>query len=236
MSKIILPKIYENEGGKYPQYTGKPKLSYSQKTSFEDYKYGYLRDYILGFKSEASGIFAEFGSACGNYLAEGIRHERLSDNDIAILDAVERPKGSEFEVEIVIDRGHYVIQGFIDLLYPLNNGVCIDDFKTVTFKDRLKKYGDLDKYWQTRIYAYALDSEGYDIKGCGVLALGRKGNVPFERMTEENKHNILRLSGEKEYIPTPYNRKEVENYLKKVDQTVEEISEYYKVYNKIFAQ
>ena len=36
---LDLPKVYENEGGKYPQHVGKPKLSYSAYNSFNEEAY-----------------------------------------------------------------------------------------------------------------------------------------------------------------------------------------------------
>lgn len=231
-----LPKKYLNEGGKYLQHLNKPKISYSQITSFKDYKEGYIQDYILGLGIGESGMFAEYGSAVGKYFSEGVIDARLSKADLEILNSVERHKDARYEVEIVIDRNSYCLQGFIDYELKEEDGITIDDFKTVSFKDRYKKYGDLEKYWQTRIYAYQRETEGETIKSCGVQALGRKGNVRFEDVTESNKHNVLRLSGEKEFIPTPYNRKEVEEYLKEIDKIAEEISHYYTVYQKLLKE
>lgn len=230
-----LPKKYnvtESTPEKYKKYEGVPKISYSQITSFKDYKEGYIQDYILGLGSGESGMFAEFGSAVGTYLSENQKDKRLSDSDIKILDSVERHKDGKYEIEIVIDRGDYCIQGFIDYEFKDVDGLSIDDYKTVNFKDRHTKYGDLNKYWQTRLYAYQRENEGEIIKSCGVKALGRKGNVRFEDVTESNKHNVLRLSGETDFIPTPYVRGEVEEYLKEIDKIAEEIAMYNTVYQK----
>lgn len=237
MKTIKLPKVYLNEGGKYPQHLGKPKVSYSQLGSFKDYKMGYLRDYLLDMRSDDDGIFASYGKYIGEYLSDSIRHEYLDDDDVRVLDGLENHEGATFESEIVIDRGTYVIQGFSDKEFEINRLLFIDDFKTGNSDDMLKKYGDLKKYYQTRLYAYQRENEGFEIGGCRVIHLGRKGNA-LERgkVHDKTKNRLdLRLSGQVDEIHTPYVRQDVEDYLKEVDKIVLEIVDYYRVYNTIFA-
>jgi hypothetical protein len=102
----------------------------------------------------------------------------------------------------------------------------------------LKKYGDLKKYYQTRLYAYQRENEGFEIGGCRVVHLGRKGNA-LERgkVHDKTKNRLdLRLSGQVNEIETPYIRQDIEDYLKEVDNIVLEIAEYYTMYNNIFRQ
>jgi hypothetical protein len=96
----VLPKkyeIYDTTPEKYHKYAGKNKLSYSQYNSFRDplYKNDYIIQYFLGVKLE-SGIFAEFGSACGNFFEDGITVDTnwLSESDVEILKKVPRPEGA----------------------------------------------------------------------------------------------------------------------------------------------
>jgi hypothetical protein len=233
---LNLPKIYLNEGGKYPQHLGKPKISYSQINSFKDYTLGYIQGYILGIQTD-SGIFATFGSYCGDYISEGIPNEYLSKSDISILDSIEEPEGALYESEVVIDRGEYVIQGFSDREWQKDGLLFIDDFKTGNKDSMIEKYGDLQKYFQTRLYAYQREIEGFKIGGCKVIHLGRKGNT-FDKISVNNKTGLplpfLKLSGEIDYIETPYKTKDVENYLKTVDKTVKEISELKTTFDKFF--
>jgi hypothetical protein len=234
--KIELPKIYLNEGGIYPQHLGKPKVSYSQIGSFKDYKMVYLRDYLLNMRSNEDGIFAKYGKMIGEYLSDGVRHEYLDDDDIKVLEGLEKQDGAEFESEIVIDRCNYVIQGFSDKEFTMDNLLFIDDFKTGNSDDMLKKYGDLKKYYQTRLYAYQRENEGFKIGNCRVIHLGRKGNA-LERgkVHEKTKNRLdLRLSGQVDEISTPYVRQDIEYYLKEIDTVVLEISEYYRVYKENF--
>ena len=94
-----------------------------------------------------------------------------------------------------------------------------------------EKYGDVKKYYQTRMYAYQRELEGFEIGGCRVNHLDRKGNN-----LQIGDKNCLRLTGQIDYIYTPYKKEDVEDYLiNSVVPVCKEISEYYKVdnYNKL---
>ena len=232
--KVELPRKYLNELGNYPQHINKQKISYSQLGSFKEYKLGYLKDYIIGVGTDDSGIFAFFGGICGKYFEDGSKNDYLSKTDMEIIDRIPKFETSKYESEIVIDLEPFglkdtVLQGFSDHEYE-DNKLFIDDLKTGNSTNMQSKYGDMKKYYQTRLYAYQRENEGFEIGGCKVYHLGRKGN----NLTIGDK-NCLRLSGELDIIETPYNRSDVEDYLKEVVvPTCKEISEYYKVYNKYF--
>lgn len=235
MKAIKLPKKYLNECGKYPQHKNKQKISYSQLGSFKDYKLGYLRDYILGLGTDDSGIFALYGGFCGKYFEDGTRSEYLTDGDIETINKIPKFESSRYESEIVIDLEPFglkacVLQGFSDHEYEEGKKLFIDDLKTGNSTNMQAKYGDMNKYFQTRLYAYQRENEGYSIGGCKVYHLGRKGN----NLVIGDK-NVLRLSGDLDIIETPYQREDVEKYLKEtVVPLCIEISEYYSVYNNIF--
>lgn len=230
--KITLPKVYENELGNYPQHKGKQKISYSQLNSFKEYKEQYIQGYFLGKESE-SGIFAFFGNLVGTYFSDGEKHEKLSEFDMKTIDSLLKHDTSKYESEIVIDLEPFglkdcVLQGFSDHEYEDNNKLFIEDLKTGASKSMYEKYGDMEKYYQTRMYAYQREKEGFDIGGCQVNHLDRKGN----NLIIGDK-NCLRLTGQIDYIDTPYRREDVEDYLKNfVIPTCKEISEYFKVYEK----
>lgn len=233
---IELPKTYD---GKFKQFNGWSKVSYSQYTSFLGYREKYIQEYFLGFK-QPSGMFAEYGSAIGDYLETNKRSLIISENDVEILDTIYRPETARYEVEVVINLEPFglkrtCLQGFIDQEYDTDGVLVLNDFKTGNYKERLNKYGGgIENYAQTRIYAYQRDLEGKKAESCGVVFLGRKGNVRKEDATERNAHNILRLSGEKDYIPTPYNRGEVEDFIQEtLVPTVKEISRYYKIFKNV---
>lgn len=231
---IELPKRYENELGNYPQHKGKFKISYSQLNSFKDYKEQYIQGYFLGIPSE-SGMFAFFGNLVGTYFSDGAKHENLSEFDMQTIDKLVKYSSSKYEAEVVIDLEPFglkdcVLQGFSDMEYDDNNLRFIEDLKTGASKSMQEKYGDLKKYYQTRMYAYQRELEGFTIGGCQVNHLDRKGNN-----LQIGDKNCLRLTGQIDYIPTPYKKEDVEDYLRNsVVPTCKEISDYFKMYNKYF--
>ena len=222
---LDLPKVYENEGGNYPQHVGKPKLSYSAYNSFceESYKGEFFANYFLGIRSEGN-IFTEYGSKCGEYL-EKLEKSDLSEFDISVLEKIERPENARYEVEVVIDRGSYVIQGFIDQEFKVPDGLVIKDLKTGAIDKKAKDYASED-YQQTTLYAYQRESEGENVVYSGVMLLDRKGNG-------QEKYP-LRLTGEIADIPTPYSKERAEGFLKKFDKVAIQIEEYHKVFKKYF--
>ena len=224
---LDLPKVYENEGGKYPQHVGKPKLSYSAYNSFneEAYKGEFFANYFLGLKSEGN-IFTDYGGKCGKLFETYTDSSDLSEFDISVIKGIERPANALYEVEIVVDRGSYVIQGFIDREYlDLEGNLVIDDLKTGSIEKKAKDYANED-YQQTTLYAYQRELEGEHIAYSGVILLDRKGNG-------QEKYP-LRLTGGIERIPTPYSKKRAESFLKKFDATAKKIEEYHKIYKKYF--
>lgn len=224
---LDLPKVYENEGGKYPQHVGKPKLSYSAYNSFNEdaYKGEFFANYFLGIRGEGN-IFTDFGGKCGKLFETDTDGSDLSEFDTNVIKSIYRPENSLYEVEIVVDRGSYVIQGFIDREYlDLEGNLVIDDLKTGAIKSKKDFYGG-PEYQQTTLYAYQRELEGEHIAYSGVILLDRKGNG-------QEKYP-LRLTGEIEYISTPYSKKRAEAFLKSFDKTAKEIETYYITYKKFF--
>lgn len=222
----LLPKIYEDPNGKYPHLKGKPKLSYSAYTSFKEQAYTgeFFATYFLCIPSEGN-IFTSYGSLCGKYF-EDKTDGGLSDFDKEILDKIERPENAKYEVEVVIDRGWYVIQGFLDREYLTEEGLVVEDLKTGAIASKKKFYAS-EEYQQTTLYSYQREKEGNIIKGSRVLLADRKGNG-------SEKHP-LRLTGEIEIIQTPYSKERAEAFLEEFDKTAEKIKEYYKVFQKYFS-
>ena len=234
---MILPRQFEDKSGKYEHLNGKTKLSYSQISSWLDptYKAGYIKQYIAGIKLP-SGIFAEFGSACGTYIEalgtgdisvhDEYKH-LLSDFDKEVLEGLELPKNSVYEDLIVIDMGDFVIEGFMDrCTYLEENRLSVFDYKTGSIVKKEGFYASND-YKQTGVYAYARDLEGYEIVDCGVIILDRAGN--------NSPKSPLRLTGKTKYIETPYIKKNIEKFLEKdVRKVAKEISEYYTKYLELF--
>lgn len=239
MSNIILPKTFTDKSpdGKYAHLNNKPKISYSQITSWKDktYRPDYIKQYFLGIEIP-SGIFADYGSACGTYIEhlgtgdnechEDYKH-LLSDFDREVLKNLEYPENSVYEDYIVIDMGDYCIEGFADRgIYLPQRKVIVEDFKTGSVAKKKSFYSSED-YKQTNLYSYQKEEEGYEIEDCRVLLLDRAGN--------NSAKSPIRLTGKIEMIPTPYSRAETEIFLEGVTKTVNEISDYYQRYLDIFS-
>lgn len=232
-NKIVLPRTYKNDkSGRYPQHVGKPKISYSQHTSWIEESY--RPEYILQYFSKidvGSNIFAEYGGETGEYIenyAKGVKNNpiMLNKESIDVLQGIHYPEKSEYEEEIVVDCGHYVIQGFIDRTeYISDKEVGILDFKTGNIDKKVEFYSSED-YGQTTLYSYQKTQEGFKIGYSKVLLLGRKGNG--------REGHPLRLSGDSVYIDTPYSEERAQKVLKKIDNSVNEIAEAYKTYKKFF--
>lgn len=236
--ELILPKTYldKTEDGKYKHHDGRPKLSYSQLTSWVDHKYrpDYIKQYFVGINID-SGIFAQAGTDFGQFVEwvgmgkKGDKPECVilpQDNVESIVYDMEFPANSIYEDLIVLDCGNFVIEGYIDRSVYINNALMIKDFKTGNFKSK-SKY-ESDDYMQTSLYCYAKQSEGYDIIDSSVTLYERKGNGT-------SSHPLV-LTGESIDIPTPYCKKNTEKWLKTVSNIAEEISDYYKQYLKFFRE
>ena len=234
---IILPKVYKDNSKeqKYKSLNNLPKISYSQYSAWNsiEYKPDYIKQYMVGIKLP-DGIFSLFGSATGTYV-EGVgtgnmnchkEYEHLlSDSDREFLQTLEYPDNSIYEDYIVVDMGDYCIEGYMDRGIYNKKSVIVEDFKTGAIKKKKDYYASSD-YQQTRLYSYQKENEGYEIEDCRVLLLDRAGN--------NSAKSPIRLTGEIEVIPTPYDRKDTEVFLEDVTRTVHEISDYYKQYLKFF--
>lgn len=232
MSELILPRIYKSEDGKYAEYDGKYKLSYSQYTSWKEpeYKPEYILQYFGGAKVDA-GIFAAFGGDVGTYIehkANGDAYEptMIGDDDIKVLESLDYPPNCVYEDEIVVDMGDFVIQGFIDrseFLKP--NAVGILDYKTGSIEKKEAFYGS-EEYGQTTLYTHQKVLEGNSVAYSKVIILDRKGNG-FEK-------HPLRLTGLKKEVDTPYSTERAEKLLADMRKVAIEISEAYQLYLKVF--
>ena len=243
MKTIKLPKQYQYIEGQsrpeYKKYDGWQKISYSQFTSFKDYRAGYIQNYFLGNASE-SGIFAEYGSSCGNYLNpyDTNEYELLSAEDIAVLESLKQnhPKNADFEYEILIDLEPFglektCVQAFTDRQHLTDEGLLdILDYKTLTIKTK-KAYYESDEYMQLGLYAFGLEELGFKIGRTSVTGLGRLGNT-----TEQGNKNVLRLSGEIIEIEKTYDRKKVILAIKEIMKNCNEICEYFSVFNLFFGK
>lgn len=249
LTKINLPRKYEYKEGEsrpeYKKYKDWNKASYSQITSFlsDEYRGDYFMGYFAGVRDKGN-IFSFFGSACGDYLNK--QDQRIDDyleaSDKSILDTIERPDNAVYEYEILIDLEPFglektVLQGFSDIQYEVSLMLLnVHDYKTLNLDKKKDFYGS-EEYQQLNTYGYGLEEIGYKINKTSVFGLGRKGNsIDKTAISKAGNPLWLRLSGEVEEIDRPYDRKEASEYIKKIAKTCIEISDYFAVYNKIFAE
>ena len=199
-------------------------ISYSTVSSWEDYRGDFIKQKLAGITLPDS-IYGAFGSWVGT----SVEHGEVQTNNYGFtgeenINLIERTENDKYERMILIDMGDYCIIGFIDIMRELSPKVVkVLDIKTGGAKkeEEYKK----ESYIQTTLYSKALQDEGYTIEETGVW---------FCRRTGSHIKPPLNLSNEQFFIPLEYNEKRVKYALDKVDRVVKEISEYYKVYKKVF--
>lgn len=207
-------------------HLGKPYISNSTVESWYEYKEDFIKEKLCGITTPRK-IYAEFGSWVGTAIENGFYEDtsEFGGQNNLPLDK-ERLVGAEYEKMILIDRGFYVILGFIDRFLKLPcGGVEIKDYKT---GGKLKevKYSSED-YIQVILYAYALELMGERIKNT---------NISFIRREGYHKKLPLLISTEQFVIPLEYNQERVKFALTKVDKAVKEITEFKNVFDLFFAE
>jgi hypothetical protein len=189
----------------------------------EKYKPDFIKQKLVGI-SLPQGSYA----ALGNYVGEAIENGHFSeDNPFGFIgqenldiDNYRKP-GAEYEKLIVIDRGEYIIVGFIDIYYEENGKKYLQDMKT---GGKSKDYDySSDDYLQTVLYNYALGGE------CEI-------GVNFIRRENSHVNPPLKISKEQFYIPNIYMETKVKNILSKFDKAVKEITEIKNIFDKYFKQ
>lgn len=239
MSKkeILLPKVFEDRNGTRPECKGKPKLSYSQYSSYKDpeYQNQYYLQYFIGINLP-SGEFAEFGSSCGEYIEDKANNEPdsrvgcLSQDDIDALDAmIDYPENCVYEDEMIVDLGDFCLEGYSDRTwYKEGKKVQIRDYKTLNLDKKADFYAS-EEYGQTTLYSFQKEREGYEIENSEVFGIGRKGS------SLDGKGNFkMRLSGDYKIIPTPYSKERADKVIESITKVAHQISDEYKIYLKYF--
>jgi hypothetical protein len=205
-------------------HLNKPYISYSSIDSWFNYPEDFIKQKFAHI-SLPDGIYAMLGT----FVGEAIENGEFGENEYGFtgLENVDlktlRPEGAEYEKMILIDRGAYVIVGFIDI-YTEYGGKChIRDMKSGGAKKEFKY--QLEEYIQTVLYGYGMELQGKVVD---------KTDVYFIRRTGSHFKPPLNLSEEQFVIPLEYNEQRVKYALDRVDKAVKEIAELYKTYVKIF--
>lgn len=209
-------------------FLGKPYISYSTMESWEEYREDFIKEKLVGLP-QPFGIYKEFGTYLGKaYETGNFNHKNpygfIGQNNLDL--SKYRSEKAEYEKLIIIDRGEYIIVGFIDKFERLeDNSVWINDLKSGGAKKEVK-YASED-YTQVPLYSHALEEIGEKIGRTDVL---------FIRRESSHYKPPLKIGEEQFYIPINYNKDKVDKALKKVDRVVKEISEIKTTYDKYFAE
>jgi len=218
--------FYENNKELLDPHLGKYYISYSTLSSWEDYRGDFIKQKLAGITLPDS-VYAKFG----NWVGESVEHGVVQENSYGFtggenINLIERSPNDNYERMILINMGEYVVIGFIDILTE------VGDFLVNSLDIKTGGKGKEDQYMkpeyiQTTLYNKALEDEGYTINKTGVWFCRRDGS---------HVKPPLNLTKEQFYIPLEYNEERVKYALDKTDRVVREISEYYKVFLKVFAQ
>lgn len=234
-NEITLPSVLTESAWFYKDneelckpFLGKPYISYSSVNAWSNpqYRPDFIKQKFAGIKLPL-GIYAEFGSWCGHALEHGAfpaenPHNFAGEKNMDVPKL--RPEGAEYEKMILIDRGDYIIIGFIDMCHEYKPNVMhIRDQKTGG-KGKHVEY-ESESYTQVILYAHALEQIGYEIG---------KTDVYFIRRVGSHVSPPLAISDEQFIIPIKYTKERVAYALEKVDKAVLEISQLYKIYLKYF--
>jgi len=235
MSKINLTSILTEDTWFYKDeryqeqlkpFLGKPYISYSTMESYNDYFEGFIKEKLVGLP-QPFGIYKEFGSYLGTAYENGNYdhdnpHGFIGQENFDL--SKYRNDNAEYEKLIIIDRGEYIVVGFIDKFERLEDGsVWVNDLKSGGAKKEEKYEGE--DYHQVNLYAHALEQNGEKIGRTDVL---------FVRRESSHYKPPLKISKEQFYIPVDFNEKRVKKALDKVEKTAKEISELKTTYDNFF--
>lgn len=187
-------------------------------------KRDYIREYFLGDKENKDFLkpYGDFGTKVG---------EALENNDFSGFNEEESdflktlPRYDEFERKITLNLDGFYMTGYIDSsTMPKDYVEHILDYKTGQIEKRKPEYED-DKYIQLEIYAAALEQEfGTLPKTAKVVLIDRLGNA--------FKGEKLVLGDNFITITKNISRERIDQVKKQLQETAEEISEYYQTYLK----
>lgn len=219
---MILPRINEE--------TGRPYLSYSQYKLWNDTESFNLRvdgalEYILSYffgREFPDEGWGEFGNDVEEYICNRGCANKFTKKEKEILETIE-PLG-KYQVEGYIDMGDFDVRLFIDDATP--DFSKIRDYKTAS-KNSAKKYYS-DEYLQLDLYAMWVLQETGKIPDLEVCIIERGGNCMFGKGRE-----ALSVKGEVWYHPRKTTKAKLNKIKKSFQETAEEISEYYEMYQKM---
>ena len=232
-TNIFLPKIYKGDNKKFK---GKPMISWSQietwtsKSGFNTGMEGfqeYILKYFIGASFPDMG-WGTFGTEVENYICTKGDDDKFDALEKETLDKI-TPLGT-FQQEILVDFGDFLVLGFID--DATADFKKLRDYKTKS--ESSKKDLHDDKKHQMEIYTLWIQQEfGYipdEIEYCIIERLGGA------ECMKGGGRDVLKVGERIWYEPYTLDQTRLDQTRKLVIDTVNEISEYYRTYVKIFGE
>lgn len=212
-------KIYKSNPEMCAPYLGRNYISYSDVNGWTEYHEDYIKKRFAGVRIPG-GVYARFGNFVGEYVETGVIPEtREVYGGIENLSKIDRKEGAEYEKFVILDMSEFVLVGYIDIFYEEDNKTIITDVKTGSKPDKYKS----NYYIQLLLYAHALERSGIKVDKITVFFVKREGS---------HLRPPLSVSSHMEEFELEYNEKRVKEALDRVRTVANEISEYYKVYEK----
>ena len=205
------------------QYLGRPYISNSTHTSVNDYFGDYVKEKLAGIDLGPK-IYAEFGT----YVGEAIENGFFAEDNPNGFEGQEnlnlsREEGVEYEKMIIIDRGNYVILGFIDKYKEVEGVADIIDVKTGGSNKEFDYQAS--KYIQVVLYAHAIELLGKKIG---------KTSIEFIRREGSHRNPPMIISKEQFSFDLEYSPKRVEYALKEMDKSAKKVESLNKTFKKYF--
>lgn len=261
-NKIELPSIYTKEkweqGGKNPshkKYIGKQYVSWSQvetKNSNSGFNtglkgfYEYIRNKLSKETYPDMG-WGLFGHAVEAYITikdsenppkEDKEHLDWADKNISekgkeVLKGIKPLGVYQREICLYVQELDIIVLGYIDdMSEPTKDGVIkkVRDYKTKS--ESSKKDLHLYKKHQLEIYVMYLIQEGYTVEECEYVIIERTGGYECFKGGGAECLDVGERVWVEEY-PRALDVKRQEQTMALIVETVKDISEHYKMYNKI---
>jgi hypothetical protein len=243
---IELPKKYTEflweKGGKveeHRQYIGKNCVSWSQIESFNDKtgfntgllgKYEYFIKYFSGQSFPDMG-WAQFGQEVENYITEKLDADKFSNKEKETLNKIKPLGVFQQEILIYFEDLDTVVLGYLDDSTPPKEKTVnlLRDYKTKS--ESSKKDLHDDKKHQLEIYILGLRQKGLEVTNAEYCIIERLGG---RECMQGGGREVLKVGEKIWYEPYSWDEKRLQQTEKMVKDTIKEISEYWKIYQKYF--
>lgn len=206
---------------------GRYFVSYSQVASWNETKgfntgmlgrHEYIKKYFLKETFEDKYGFATFGKEVEDYITTRGSADKFTADEKAVLETI-IPLG-KFQQQFKLEYPEFYVLGYRD---DCNEEFTkIRDYKTAS-KNSAKKYYE-DGYYQLDIYAMAMQQKTGKLPELEVCVIERLGNG------FRGGRDVMSVGKEVWYIPRTTNAERINSLHTIINNTVNEISQYYEVF------